>query len=563
MKRLIYFFTSHGRAARQHFPIPRSIYRCLPQKNASHLLLQRSKTKRRRPAPRLVGLFLAWLCLSSVVHAADIEVNDDCSLQDAIAAANNDIATGGCPAGDDADSIILAQDATITLLEDIAAITSDMTIEGNGATIDAAEQFRMFDIVEGASLTLNDVILQNARSGGLKGGATIFTVGGSVTINNSVIQFSYAPIGGAIAAGDAEIILNHSQIKASTAKHGGGAIWIIGETRAEIIDSTIGGDDAADANSTDWGGTIDFSDGALLVKNSVIANNSADSGGAIKNLKGTVEIIESDISHNAAVEGGAIYSLGGTLAIANSLIEDNQAVGYGGGIFSGRGTVTITDSSFSRNGSDESGGAIYSVKDTLTIANSDISENAVVRHGGGIFSAETTLNIADSLVHGNTANHGAGILVEKGSFEITASSITDNVAAENGGGLMLSNGTGNITDTSLTNNSALFGGAIGIREGTIQISASELSGNSAIRTGGALIAIRSTASITGSQILNNKANQAGGLASDGGTITIEGGATFSGNSAELAADFMTKNSEITISSDTLISEDGQHHVDPR
>lgn len=561
MKRIISFLTSHERAARQHFPIARSIYCCLPQKIASLLSSERGRTKRRRPAPRLVGLFLACMCFSSVVHAADIEVNDDCSLQDAIAAANNDIATGGCPAGDDADSIILAEDTTITLLEDIAAITSDMAIEGNGATIDAAEQFRMFDIVEGASLTLNDVILQNARSES-KAGATIFTDGGSVTINNSLIQFSYAPIGGALAARDAEIILNRSQIKGSAAKHGGSAIWINGETRMEIIDSTIGGGDA-DANSTDWGGTIDISDGSVLVKNSVIANNSADAGGGINNLKGTVEIIESDISHNAADEGGGIYSLDGTTAIANSLIEDNQATIYGGGIFSGKGTVTITDSSFSQNGSEGSGGAIYSVYGTLTIANSDISENSAVRHGGGIFSSETTLNIADSLVQKNSANHGAGILVEKGSFEITTSRITDNDAAENGGGVMLSYGTGKFTDTSLTNNSALFGGGIGIWEGTIHISDSELSDNTAIRTGGALIAIRSAVSIAGGEILKNSANQAGGLASDGGTITIDGGAIFSGNKAELAADIMTKNSDVTISSDTGISEDGQHHIDPR
>ena len=43
----------------------------------------------------------------SLVHAADITVNDTCSLKNAITAADTDTATGGCAAGSGADTITL------------------------------------------------------------------------------------------------------------------------------------------------------------------------------------------------------------------------------------------------------------------------------------------------------------------------------------------------------------------------------------------------------------------------------------------------------------------------
>ena len=55
---------------------------------------------------------LIWLALTPVARAADINVSGACTLVDAITAANTDTATGGCEAGNGADTLILEPDRT-------------------------------------------------------------------------------------------------------------------------------------------------------------------------------------------------------------------------------------------------------------------------------------------------------------------------------------------------------------------------------------------------------------------------------------------------------------------
>ena len=61
-----------------------------------------------------IVVLIAVLSQVSLVHAADITVNDTCSLKNAITAANTDTATGGCAAGSGADTITLTGDVTVT-----------------------------------------------------------------------------------------------------------------------------------------------------------------------------------------------------------------------------------------------------------------------------------------------------------------------------------------------------------------------------------------------------------------------------------------------------------------
>src|SRR5262249_35103123 len=68
--------------------------------------------------------------------AATIQVNGTCTLVDAITAANTDTATGGCPTGSGADTIVLPANSTIMLTSvnncanGLPQITSTITIEG-------------------------------------------------------------------------------------------------------------------------------------------------------------------------------------------------------------------------------------------------------------------------------------------------------------------------------------------------------------------------------------------------------------------------------------------------
>ena len=87
--------------------------------------------------------------------AATIPVGGACTLVDAITAANTDTATGGCPAGSGADTIVLPAGSTQTLTEvnndtygptGLPVISSVITIAGQGSTIaraSGAPEFRL------------------------------------------------------------------------------------------------------------------------------------------------------------------------------------------------------------------------------------------------------------------------------------------------------------------------------------------------------------------------------------------------------------------------------------
>ena len=84
-----------------------------------------------------------------------------CPLHDAIIAANTDAPSGACLAGSGHDTISLDRD--VELRQPLPPITSEITIEGNGFTIDGKRQYRIFDISRG-SLTLRNARLINGKA---------------------------------------------------------------------------------------------------------------------------------------------------------------------------------------------------------------------------------------------------------------------------------------------------------------------------------------------------------------------------------------------------------------
>ncbi len=121
-----------------------------------------------------------------------------CKLRDAITAANNDTATGGCAAGSGADTITLPPNATITLVaidnsqfgfNGLPAITSQITIQGNGTTIQRNPSsdlnFRIFAILSGGNLTLQNVTLKH---GWAKGGNGAGRGGGGAGLGGAIFN---------------------------------------------------------------------------------------------------------------------------------------------------------------------------------------------------------------------------------------------------------------------------------------------------------------------------------------------------------------------------------------
>ena len=135
-----------------------------------------------------VRIFTALaLCLllmtAQNVQAATIEVNKDCSLGDAIRAANTNKAHGSCPAGDDAqDTIVLTRDARPR--RGIQVITSKIVFEGRGHSISLDNDYVAFEIRSG-ELTLKNL---NVNYRTRRRNRVIEVWNGRLTIADSRIQ---------------------------------------------------------------------------------------------------------------------------------------------------------------------------------------------------------------------------------------------------------------------------------------------------------------------------------------------------------------------------------------
>ena len=259
-----------------------------------------------------------------------------CPLSDQIIAANTDAPSGGCRAGNGANSISLDRD--ITLASKLPAITSDITIEGNGHTISGNKRFRIFD-VDGGKLTVNNLTLTEGWTSAA-GGAIEVQNFGQLIINNSHFINNFAYVGGAVALqySSARLTINNSRFVGNRALYGGGAI----------------------KNDS----------GAAIVRNSSFLGNSSDvSGGAVDSgNRATTDISDSSFIGNWARNGGAIITGGpATIDVSNSTFIGNRAA-RGGAVYAGGAVTTLTHISVS-------GGGIFVSEETskLNLRNSIVN----------------------------------------------------------------------------------------------------------------------------------------------------------------------------------------------
>ena len=217
--------------------------------------------------------------------AAEIKAGGSCSLPDAILAANEDRAVGGCPAGSGHDTIRLAGDITLDGL--LPRIRSEITIDGRG-------RYRMFYVESSGALSVNNMTLGNGRDNcNTNVGGAIFNRG---RINISDVAFH-----------------DHS------AQSSGGAVRNDPGAEAVIMASTFTG------NSAHWGGAIHNQRDMELVNTSFRNNESGAEGGAVSNAAGSVTVNASEFISNRASNGGAIYNRSdGQANISGSSFVDNS-----------------------------------------------------------------------------------------------------------------------------------------------------------------------------------------------------------------------------------------------
>ena len=346
---------------------------------------------------RLVLILITLLCaaMASVqsAHAATIVVtntNDSGpgSLRNALGVAND---------GDTIDATGIS--GIILLTSGELQIDHNVTINGPGAgnlTVDGNATSRVFEnfasnvIISGFTITNgvpSDVnggagilnhgglavsdggIVNNVAGGSLFGcasGGGINSVGGTLTVTNSVISNNFGN-GGGINVDGATVTISGSTINANQAGCGPGGIAIRTGTLT-VTNSTISGNTASGCGDCldGSGGGIGiglFGSGTATVMNSTISGNSADGfGGGVWVEVGTLTVTNSTISGNSAppAQGGAIFNQaeatisdtilnagvsGGTIANAGTFnsLGYNLASDDGGGVLTGPGDQINTD----------------------------------------------------------------------------------------------------------------------------------------------------------------------------------------------------------------------------
>lgn len=491
------------------------------------------------------GAFAATITVNS---SNDMGSASDCTLRDAITAANSNTATNGCMAGDDNNDAIVFGDgaagSTITLggsaLPTVAS-GSTLTIgmadsdDDDAVTIDANSASRIF--VNQGNLTLNGLTLVN-------GVAT--TAGGDADARS----------GGAILNDDGGMLtVNGGAMNNNTADRAGGAI-----EEASGVSSDDDDDDDSD----------DDSDNVRVTLNDVdFSGNDAGvnpgNGGAL-HVTGSADIVVNGgtFDGNTAREGGALWNNAGTMSIDDATFTANTATGaaadQGGGALFGEstgGTIIVTDSLFANNsvGSDDvdqedgsdslaSGGAILSSDNTtLSVSDSRLTNNSARRAGGVLEvrgGSSTTLDNVTASGNDAGMNPGNGGVVHvtgDADVDVVGGVYANNTAVEGGAfwnnqGEMSFDGVSIVGNTATGDDATQGGGAIyaetndaGEDSGTLTIINTRISGNMASGTsgsgGGILVAPGATANIADSRILANTANRAGGgIENAGGAVTM-------------------------------------------
>lgn len=260
----------------------------------------------------------------------EVNTNGNCSLREAIRAANLDQAVDGCTAGNGADTIsiptgnyvltIAGNNENDALTGDLD-IADDLTLLGSNpfnTTIDANGLDRVLHIVNDSALSVLGITVT--------GGSTTTQAGSGILVSNGELTVAYSRVrnsgpnsGIYVVSAAANLTINHSRIE-----------------------------------NNDGSGLYLQSDVTTLILNSTISNNTGTNGGAISN-SGTVTLVNSTISGNSATfDGGGLLN-GGTANLYNVTVANNTADsdanggGGGGGVRIITGTVSIRNSIIGNN----------------------------------------------------------------------------------------------------------------------------------------------------------------------------------------------------------------------
>ncbi len=145
---------------------------------------------------------------------------------------------------------------------------------------------------------------------------------------------------------------------------------------------TIQGGDAGPDN---WGGGILVQHASLHLDNVLFTNNRAENGAGFYLNMGDLTIRDSEFRENTAFfSGGGFYAGDANIDIRDTRFIRNHNNGFGGGLYADRVTITITDTLFLGNVNEGTWGGGLSVEESnATILRAQFYNNVVGNVGGG------------------------------------------------------------------------------------------------------------------------------------------------------------------------------------
>ena len=456
-------------------------------------------------------------------------------------------------------------------------INKDITIDGDGHTIDGANLASIFQITDNANVVLKNIVFSNAR--GNNGSAISLSSSENVEIINCQFINNSALNGGAIyvASADTSSISSNFNIVGSTFINNrainGGAVYVSGTLKyisSSIFKHNFAINDGGSIYS-DSGGRIDGNifehetaghDGGAIYLNSIIdsslvdpsiledlglfnnrmaycsAGNDGGAGffnathGAIRNLT-----VNSNVANR---NGGAIVWLCSNSSIVDTTVFNNTATyGDGGGIYLYPpklssvydAAIIMMYSNFTSNTAGNSGGALYCGGLFSVILNSTFAHDKAY-DGAGIY-----LDVGAAINHcifdgENAINDGGAIYLNASNTIISGFSpymqlIIDNVgvrhsvisnciAGHDGGAGYVFGNRGVVENLTMINNTAGHDGGAGYVVGNYgQLFDSHFINNTAANDGGALFWEGVNGTIDNILVVDNKAtNNGGGIALD-------------------------------------------------
>jgi len=362
---------------------------------------------------RTTGVALALLALGLLARplsTAVLVVDDNCSLVDAIHAANENLPQGGCPGGDPGEDLIMLT-SDVVLTEGIPygqdgtpEIVEDLTLQGSGFSVtrESDGDFRLFRVGVGARLHALDLAI---RGGSAFFGGAIYNRGSTTLTRTDLSDHTGIDRGGAVYNLFGSLTLVDSTISASKTFGSGAGIWNYGDLtiRGSTISASSGVGFPVYIGGDEYSFQVEISD-------STISDNEV--GGLLISMRqGEVSIRSSTISGNL----GAGIITRYLLDLENSTVSDNTDTGI-------------------RVGFDDPEGGL------LRVSNSSIVGNL----GGGLatdLDPLGDLTLSHSVISGAAPNCSGRIIDAGGNFDEDGScgpgvgslSGLDPVLADNGG----------------------------------------------------------------------------------------------------------------------------------